>query len=415
MRPSVITMARSRGSISVLDQAVISGTNFVTTVFIGRLMGASDLGIYILIFTVLTFLIGTAESLIAAPMTSLIHKYSEARKPEYLGNVFIHHGILVTIVTISIVAASAYAYFNAPALALPLAAAALWIPAVLTRELARRYWMATFRPAFALGLDLAIAVLHVAWLGLLAVTRFTSLAAILIGAFVAQIVGIWVWWRRAGPALRPALPAWREHLKVHLRLGSSNLLALGTFIAQLYAAPWLLALLATPSHIGQFAACHTLVMLTNPLTQGLANAVMPQAALLSSEGNTSALRHYTATTALRLSLVVLPLAVPLALFGGPLLALLYGEAFGGLQAIITILALAAVIRSAAMAAYVSVWAVHRSAWNALANVAGLLMTAVVTFMLFDGLGLLGAAIALLAGDLLAALIRTVAFWHVTRG
>ncbi|MCD7058916.1 lipopolysaccharide biosynthesis protein [Pelagibacterium xiamenense] len=413
-RPSVFSMMRSRGLVSVLDQAVISGVNFVTTVFIGRWMGASDLGIYILIFTVLTFLIAAAESLIAAPMTSLIHKYADAHRRAYLGSVLIHHALLVAVVFASAVLATAYAYFNVPGLTLPLAAAALWLPAVLTRELARRYAMATFKPNLALGLDLAIAALHIGWLGLLAITRLTSLFAILLGAFVAQIVGIWAWWRRAAPALSLEPAAWREHLGSHLRLGSGNLLALGTFIAQLYIAPWLLAVLATPSFVGQFAACHTLVMLTNPLTQGLANAVMPQAALLSSEGKTRELRRYTGTTAVRLSLIVLPLAIPLILVGGPLLALLYGDGFGGLQGVITALAVAALVRSAAMAAYVAVWAVHRSIWNAAANVAGLLATIGATVALFEPLGLVGAAIALLVGDTLAALVRTAAFWHVTR-
>lgn len=39
--------------LSLLDQAVVSGTSFITTLLIGRICGAEELGIYSLAFTLI--------------------------------------------------------------------------------------------------------------------------------------------------------------------------------------------------------------------------------------------------------------------------------------------------------------------------------------------------------------------------
>src|SRR5581483_6028917 len=54
-------------ALALMDQAVVSGTSFLTTVLIGRWCGASELGVYALGFSLLVSWGCVHQSLIALP------------------------------------------------------------------------------------------------------------------------------------------------------------------------------------------------------------------------------------------------------------------------------------------------------------------------------------------------------------
>src|SRR5207244_2970301 len=64
-------MARSsllqKSGLSVLDQAVVSGTSFATSVLLGRCASQEDLGVYYLALSVVFFARGVQEQLVSAP------------------------------------------------------------------------------------------------------------------------------------------------------------------------------------------------------------------------------------------------------------------------------------------------------------------------------------------------------------
>lgn len=411
----LVRLIQTHAFASVLDQAIISAANFGTTVIIGRWIGASDLGIYVLIFTVLTFCVAIAESLVSTPMTALIQKLPHGDRPEYLGIVVLFHSGIIVVVALSaglVLIGSIFFPF------LPLAVivlAAFWIILVLTRELARRYSMAIFRPLKAVFLDALAASIHLGALAAIALLGLSSLPTVFAIACAAHGIGLIVWWLVSGPRINFGLVETGKYLGIHLRLGSANLAALSTFLGQIFIIPWLLVIIGTPAQVGQFAACHALVMLTNPLTQGFANAAMPKAALGFAQSSRTAFRAYIGATTWQLTYLMLPLVLLLLVFGGQAMLILYGADFRDLHGTVAILALSSLVRSAAMAPYVALWAMDKSLTNAIINILGIAVTSGLAIALFDPLGIFGAAIALLAGDTVSGVLRAAMFKREARG
>jgi O-antigen/teichoic acid export membrane protein len=55
------------GSWGMVDQAIVSGTNFLVTIIAARMLGPTDFGVFALLITVLTFMEATQRSLITTP------------------------------------------------------------------------------------------------------------------------------------------------------------------------------------------------------------------------------------------------------------------------------------------------------------------------------------------------------------
>src|SRR5688572_11745385 len=63
----------SSNSIALMDQAVVSGANFLTSVLVGRWCGLAELGAFALGCTVLVYALALQESFIASPYVVFVH------------------------------------------------------------------------------------------------------------------------------------------------------------------------------------------------------------------------------------------------------------------------------------------------------------------------------------------------------
>src|SRR5688572_16670268 len=59
----------SKSVLSLCDQAIVSGANFLAAVILGRRSGFAELGLYVLGFAVLVFVVNIHAALIVAPFT----------------------------------------------------------------------------------------------------------------------------------------------------------------------------------------------------------------------------------------------------------------------------------------------------------------------------------------------------------
>ena len=57
-RRALVSKLLQSSGLSILDQALVSGTSFVTSVILGRCAGREDLGIYYLALSVILFVRG---------------------------------------------------------------------------------------------------------------------------------------------------------------------------------------------------------------------------------------------------------------------------------------------------------------------------------------------------------------------
>jgi O-antigen/teichoic acid export membrane protein len=409
------SMIKSGLAVTLADQAVVSALNFITTLVIGRICGSAELGIYAVCFTIIVLSSAACESLVIAPYMALSKNMSADSKRIYLGSIVSHQLLLAIALSAGlIVAVTIFGSFEASGLQNPLLLLAVILPAILARELARRYSMAEFTPQDALVIDLAAAVLQLACILTLAASAWLTVPSALLAIGFANLVSLIPWRMGKKFPMKVAIRAVRDDFARNYKLGVGNLAALATFLGQLYLAPWLLVLIADAAAVGLFAACHALVMVTNPLTQGIANSLMPRSVIAWSHGDGAQIRSLVERYSALLGVAMALLCLPLVLFGNAILSSLFGDGFDGQGTIVGVLAIAAMVRAVAMSAYIGLWAVGRSHVNAAVNVAGLIFLVLALPQLFPAFGLQGAAIAVLVADSFSAMARFVLFYQNTR-
>src|SRR5437879_3484327 len=88
------SVLRSSG-LSVLDQAVVSGTSFATSVLLGRFTSQQELGVYYLALSVIYFARGVQEQLVSAPYMIYCSRKQGAALAEYAGSALMHQCVVM--------------------------------------------------------------------------------------------------------------------------------------------------------------------------------------------------------------------------------------------------------------------------------------------------------------------------------
>ncbi|WGR91234.1 oligosaccharide flippase family protein [Bradyrhizobium sp. ISRA435] len=318
-------------ALALADQAVVSGTSFLTMVVVGRSTSASELGLYSIASSLLVALVTIQDSLISLPYT--IQRHRLLGKPAEHSNSSLKLSFLLSAlcIVVLVLTARGLSSWNAKAkLVAMIWALAAVAPFALLRAFCRRFAFAHFQMNQALIQDTAVAAIQLgglgvlAWTGLLSAT--TAFAA--IGAASAGIGVVWLYRARATFAVRgDNLP---ETMRQSWNLGKWLLANQLIMAAQTNATYWLLASAAGTSATGVYAACMSIALLTNPLIMGLSNVLAPRAALAFKEGGGARLRREVIQESLVLGLVMALFCIVTLFVGEQLMHLLYhGKEYEG--------------------------------------------------------------------------------------
>jgi O-antigen/teichoic acid export membrane protein len=140
------------GGFAVLDQGLISGSNFLVNILLARWLTPTDYGAFAFAFSIFLLLSGTHNSLLLEPMSVLGPANHRHRLKEYLGSlVWIHVGLTCGIAAVLMLAAGAMIVLGAQAaLGTILVSAALALPVILLFWFARRAFYLEGKPSGAL-------------------------------------------------------------------------------------------------------------------------------------------------------------------------------------------------------------------------------------------------------------------------
>ncbi len=149
---------------ALADQAMVSGVNFLTGIFLARYLGLSEFGRYTLAWMAVLFVNSIRHAMIISPMMSIGPQQSDSESPGYFGAVVIHQicfaGLAFILLFFGVRASGVFfPEWRVEGLALPLACAAL---ALQLQDFLRRYFFTRKRAIRALAND------AVAYLGRLA-------------------------------------------------------------------------------------------------------------------------------------------------------------------------------------------------------------------------------------------------------
>ncbi len=413
MRSDISTLcrvARGRGGrlggLAIVDQCLVSGTNFFTVVLVGRYAGATELGLYALAFSLVMLVIGLQRSFLISPYVVVRDRFDEERTKAIRGSILVATLVMGATCSLLMLPAS---LLTAPGLGLAMVVA---LPAGLMRDFGRRIAIVDSRMFSALTIDLSIATLQLGLLWLLAsASNLDATRTLLVCSavwFLVGLIGLAI--SRRQYAVR--VKSLRDDLSLIWPIGRWIGMSQVLSTIQAFALPWLMALVHSVELAGIYAACWTLVQIVSPAIEGLGNVLGPAFSKSASKSswNDLAQRVRVSTGVFALLMGILVLSV--FLFGQLALTKIYGAKFGEYYATLVVLALASSINHVGIPAGKALTQLGRERLNFWNNLASLMTTIVVAFLCLKFLGTSGAAWGLVAGGCVSSAAKWVAFLNL---
>jgi O-antigen/teichoic acid export membrane protein len=409
---AVFGVTTRKFSSALVDQIVVSGANLITTILIGRCCGPEELANYALAFTLVILTFSVLETLIVMPYTIFVQRLDGTARLEYRGAVLVQCGGLAALAALAIagwglVLSTGLGPAGLGPMLFTLSAA---IPFYLLREWVRKFLFAHLHSNQALQLDLTAATLQILALFLLTAGGLLSAvtATLVIGAANALVALPWLIRSRSEWLLR------RNQIWPALRRNWSfgRWLFAGRIVGQMNSdllLLWLMAFVIGKKATGIFAACMTVISLSNPFILGIGQVLTPWLAQALTDGGPGELRRVTRKATGLMGLALGGFCLGLWLWGEEALRLLYGGQYMGQGPLVFLLSVSILAFALSLPPMGSLLVLGRPDMSLKVSVVGLLLTAAVAFVLVGSWGLVGVACGLIVGQTGSSAMRWIVF------
>lgn len=312
---------------ALTDQAIVSASNFLTSVILLRFMGIREFGVFTLAWMSVLFVNSIQSALIVTPMMSIGPKQKEQDRPSYFGAVVFQELVLVSFCFVLVFVAlkvsdQFFPHAGLQLLALPLAVSAF---AYQMQDFIRRYFFSTVQGRFALADDAISYLPQLPILFLLYYAGHLNSATALWAMAGTSILGLsvgWMW-------VEPLDFNWEwikaislRHWKLSRWLGASALLQWTSSNLFVIAAPIYYGAAAA----GVLKASQNLMGVTNIWYQGLDNVVPAESARRLNEAGVRSMLAYTKSILVKWGMLTLLFATVISAIPGFWLRLMYGPA-----------------------------------------------------------------------------------------
>ncbi len=407
---SIRAIARP-GMVAVVDQAITSVANFLTGVVLARALLPEGFGLYLLGLTVIILMLDLQTSITTTPYMVFRPQLPDVDRAGYLGSTLVSQVVLsasVTLVLAGITLASHILGGGSDISSVTLALT-FSIGFVLLRDFIRRVCFAHLQPRAALVIDSLVTVLQLSILLLLvALDVITVLRAFLVIGTVAGVVSLgWIVVNRHAIDIERVRV--RRDIATNLRFGKWPLMSGLVWALAMYTYPWLLVAFHGSAAAGIWGAGLGVVALGNPLLLGLQNYLGPRISSDYAAGGPSGLRASVRDGVTVLAMAIGPFAAIVAVFGGVIVTLVYGEPFAGNGDLVALLMLNMLISSVAFSYSRGLFALDRAKDDFTVNLVALGLMLTLGVGLAYAYGVIGAACGLIASNIAATLLRASVF------
>ncbi|MBX7256425.1 MAG: oligosaccharide flippase family protein [Candidatus Hydrogenedentes bacterium] len=399
------------GSLTIADQVVASGTTFATGVLIGRICSKEEFGLYMLGFSVVTFLMTIQASLVSTPYMIYFPRTDEATRPRLTGSALLFQMVLAACaaVIIGVVAFGAWIFTSTPGMPSMLAALAAAILFLLLRDFIRQICFARLEVMHAFGFDVSVAGCQLLALGALAIVGWMNASSALIALGLACALGAsgWYWTHR-------------DSIQVHLPSAAADfsrawvsgkwLFASGlvwSISMNLYA--WLIVGFHGAASVGAWGVAVGTVTLLNPFMLGLQNYLGPHIMHAHTPNDMRSLARAVTSSTVLYAGSLLMFSVLMYLFGDQLVVAIYGSKYAGGGPVVAILSLNLVFLAIGFCVSRGLFAMEKASLDFRVNFVALATMIVLGVTLSRNYGPLGAALGQVATSATAAVVRTAVF------
>lgn len=315
--------------LTLLDQMMVSGSNFLVAIIITRLGNLELYGFFALGWMALLFLSSVHQAFILLPMMSLGPKKSEQEKPPYFRQSQILQFLFsfILFIIISPIVALSNQFLPDWQLSSLFPILPLAIFAYLSQDYYRRYFFINGQPLFALIIDFIAYPGMIA--GIIGLYFFDHLdvpavytivlssfgSAALLGVILAKI------------SFKISLKGFSDILTQHWRFSSW---LLGTALLQFFSSNYFLlaaAALLGPVALGALRIAQNLLGLTHVLFQAMENVVPVKAAEAFSTQGFAEMSRYLKAISTKSAIFVGLILLGISLFAKPIIYWVYGEEY----------------------------------------------------------------------------------------
>lgn len=402
-----------KGGLSVIDQAVVSGTSFLSSVLVGRMCSKEDLGVYALGLSVLLLARGIQGETVSAPYMVYCHRRRDRDLASYTGSTLVHQAIVTLLTMVALIVLSGVVAWREAAAGLQpvLFGLVLVAPFILLREYLRRLALARLRVGAALLLDVVVSMVQLTWLAVLAWQGRLTVPAVYTAMAVGCLLASAGWFAGRRMPMKINLSAAWDDWVTNWSFGRWSLSSHLVSRAMTYLAPWLIAFTHGEAATGVMAACVTVVNILGTFVTGVTNFLTPRAARAYTHEGVPALKTVLLATLGVYLATVGSFCLFLAVTDDLLVTLIYGTRYAGTGAVLLILALHLLVNTVGITAGTGLWALDRPQVNFLGDLATLIVTGAVMIGFVPEHGVIGAAWAMLLGTLLGTVVRIAVLVH----
>lgn len=310
---------------ALIDQALVSGTNFLVGILLVRYLGIEQYGQFVLAWMIVQFVMSVQNALIVSPMLSIAPKLADGERTEYLSATIVLQVVLAlvcaTLATgLALLPMSLKPGWLTPGVMIPLAAC---LVLVQLQDYVRRNLFCRRASRQAFYVDLLAYGVQIP-LVFVVIKAYPAFENALIVIVLAMLISLAVGWRWLG--LTPVADG--KAISAAIRHWRSSKWLLGSAVLQWVSGNYFLVIAAAvlgPAAVGAIRAAQNLLGLTHILFQGLENIVPGEASQRLSAGGGRALGRYVAKVTLIMLIGTGLVAMVAAQLAEPLLRLAYGE------------------------------------------------------------------------------------------
>ena len=401
--------------VALGDQAVVSVTNFGTTLIIGRSCLPEQFGRYVMAFSLMLLLSETLHALVSTPHSIFSPRLQGRALRRFNGSTLLHCLALGTLCLPTIGTAALLTFLHGGEgvpLSRVLFALALVTWAILLRYFGRVFSFNIRRPAAALGIDVTVMAAQLGGLGLLARTGHLNgwTAVLVVGG--ANGLAAAAWFAGSRGRFEPSPRAAAVELRQTWRLSRWVFVSGVLWVLGVHTYPWLIGALLGQDDVGVWGACFGIAAVANPLLMGLQNLVGPAIAHAYPVKSPAQFRRYVLVVTLAFASALVPFAALAAVFGDSFVRL-YGDHYAGHGHVVAILALSCVAQAAAFSLSRGLFAIHQARQDTVANAIVLLILLLAGLPMIRHYGVAGAAACLVLCQAVGTLYRGVVFFSVS--